>query len=79
MSWRWWSRWYRSIWSVAICRIVAFHSLMIMALPFALGVVAIVLAMSGRRLVAIWAWAATVIVLLAWLGYHSTNVLAISL
>ena len=52
---------------------------MIMALPFVLGVVAVVLAMSGRRLVAIWAWAATVIVLLAWLGYHATNVLAVSL
>jgi hypothetical protein len=51
---------------------------MIMILPFATGVVAGLLALIGRRGAAIWAWAATVVMLLAWLGSHSTSQLAIS-
>ena len=51
---------------------------MVMALPFLLGLIAITLAMGGRRRAGIWVWLALALVLLAWLKYHSTEVLGLS-
>jgi hypothetical protein len=52
---------------------------MIMVLPFAVGLLSVALAIGGRRTVAIWTWGALVVVLLAWLKYHATDALNISL
>lgn len=49
-----------------------------MALPFLLGLIALALAMGGRRRESIWVWLVLAIVLLAWLKYHSTDVLGLS-
>jgi len=52
---------------------------MVMALPFALGLVSAGFAAMGWRTVAVWAWAAMVVVLLSWLKFHASSILAISL
>ncbi len=54
-------------------------ALMVMILPFVLGLLAAFLAMRGQRFGAILAWAALVIVLLAWLQYHASDKLNVSL
>jgi hypothetical protein len=51
---------------------------MIMALPFLLGVIAIICAMVAQRRVAIGVWVLLVVVLLAWLKYHATDSLGLS-
>lgn len=52
---------------------------MVMMLPFAIGLVAALLAMRGYRFAAICAWAALIVVLLGWLAYHATDTLKIAL
>jgi hypothetical protein len=52
---------------------------MFMFLPFAVGLLAAGLALAGRRTVAIWAWAALIVVLAAWLKYHASDALNLSL
>jgi hypothetical protein len=51
---------------------------MVMALPFLLGVIAIICAMIARRRLAIGVWALLVVVLLAWLKFHATDSLGLS-
>jgi hypothetical protein len=51
---------------------------MVMALPFLLGVIAIICAMIAQRRVAIGVWALLVIVLLVWLRFHATDPLGLS-
>jgi hypothetical protein len=51
---------------------------MVMALPFLLGLIATVFAMSGRRRAGIWTWFALAIVLIVWLRYHATDSLGLS-
>ena len=51
---------------------------MIMALPFLLGVIAIICAMVAQRRVAIGVWVLLVVVSLAWLKYHATDSLGLS-
>jgi hypothetical protein len=51
---------------------------MIMPLPFLLGFIAILLAMSGRRGAAIGIWAILALILVAWFKYHATDSLGIS-
>ena len=53
-------------------------ALMVMILPFVIGLLAALLAMKGQRFGAILAWAALVIVLLAWLQYHASDTLNVS-
>ena len=52
---------------------------MIMMLPFLTALIAIVLAMRGLRMPSIIAWGFTFIIFLAWLHYHLTDTLNISL
>ncbi len=52
---------------------------MVMVLPFAVGLLSVLLAAAGQRAAAIWAWVATMVVLLAWLKVHATTALSISL
>jgi hypothetical protein len=52
---------------------------MVMILPFVIGLLAALLAMRGQRFGAILAWAALIIVLLAWLQYHASDTLNVSL
>ncbi len=54
-------------------------ALMVMILPFVVGLLAAFLALRGQRFGAILAWAALVIVLLAWLQYHASDTLNVSL
>ncbi len=49
-----------------------------MALPFLLGLIAVLLAMGGRRHASIWVWFAMALVLLAWLKYHASDALNLS-
>jgi len=56
-----------------------FDGVMVMILPFVIGLLAALLAMRGQRFGAILAWAALVIVLLAWLQYHAGDTLNVSL
>ncbi|WP_290194810.1 DUF5993 family protein [Zwartia vadi] len=52
---------------------------MIMMLPFLTALIAIVLAMRGARMPAMIGWGVTFIIFLAWLNYHMTDKLNISL
>lgn len=52
---------------------------MIMMLPFLLAAVAAGLAIMGRRSAGLWLWLLTFIVFLAWLNYHITDALPVSL
>lgn len=52
---------------------------MIMMLPFLTTLIAIGLTMRGRRMPAIIAWVVSFIIFLAWLQYHMTDTLNISL
>ena len=52
---------------------------MIMMLPFLTALIAIGLTMRGERIPAIIGWAVTLIIFLAWLQYHMTDKLNISL
>lgn len=52
---------------------------MIMMLPFLTALIAIVLTMRGARMPAIIFWSITFIIFLAWLQYHMTDKLNISL
>ena len=52
---------------------------MVMALPFLLGLIAAIVAMAGSRQVAIAVWAVLALVLIAWLKYHATDALGLSL
>ena len=52
---------------------------MVMMLPFLLASIAIFLGIRGRRGPCLWAWVATFVVYLAWLNYHMTDALPISL
>lgn len=52
---------------------------MIMMLPFLTALIAIGLTMGGRRMPSIIAWILTFIIFLAWLQYHMTDKLNISL
>ncbi len=52
---------------------------MVMVLPFALALVAALLAMAGLRKAALGFGAVTVVVQVAWLLYHATDRLAVSL
>ncbi len=52
---------------------------MIMMLPFFTAVVSIWLSIRGKRSAAIGAWVVTFIIFLAWMKYHMTDVLDISL
>lgn len=54
-------------------------ALMVMILPFLIGLLAALFALRGQRLGAILAWAALVVVLLAWLQYHASDTLNVSL
>ena len=54
-------------------------ALMVMILPFVIGLLAALLAMGGQRFGAILAWLALIIVLLAWLQYHASDTLNVSL
>jgi len=51
---------------------------MVMALPFLLGVIAIICTMVAQRRVAIGVWVLLVVVLLAWLQFHATDPLGLS-
>ena len=51
---------------------------MVMALPFLLGVIAIICATIAQRRVAIGVWMLLIVVLLAWLKYHATDPLGLS-
>ena len=53
--------------------------MMIMVLPFVLGLAAAWLAYAGRRNAALWIALVTVVVQVWWLFYHATDKLAISL
>ena len=53
-------------------------AVMVMILPFVIGLLAALLAMRGQRFGAMLAWAALVIVLLAWLQYHASDTLNVS-
>jgi hypothetical protein len=59
-----------------ICPPMAF---MVMILPFLIGLLAALFALRGQRMGAVLAWAALVIVLLAWLQYHASDTLNVSL
>ncbi|MHB1220200.1 MAG: DUF5993 family protein [Alphaproteobacteria bacterium] len=50
-----------------------------MALPFALGLVAAVVAMRGRHAVALWAWLVFAIVMVVWFCLHLTSHIDIAL
>lgn len=52
---------------------------MIMMLPFLTALIAIVFTMRGARMPAIIGWGVTFIIFLAWLQYHMTDKLNISL
>ena len=52
---------------------------MIMMLPFLTTLLAIILSMRGQRTTAIVAWVLSFIIFLAWLHYHMTDKLNISL
>ena len=52
---------------------------MVMVLPFVLGLVAALFAMSGRRNAALWVCLVTVVVQVWWLFHHATDKLAITL
>lgn len=52
---------------------------MIMMLPFLTALIAIGLTLRGQRVSSIVAWAVTFIIFLAWLKYHMTDSLNISL
>jgi hypothetical protein len=54
-------------------------ALMVMILPFVIGLLAALLAMRGQRFGAILAWVALIIVLLVWLQYHASDTLNVSL
>ena len=52
---------------------------MVMVLPFVLGLLATLLALSGYRTGAMRVGLATVVVQVAWLVYHATDKLAVTL
>jgi hypothetical protein len=52
---------------------------MIMALPFGLGLLGIVFSLAEYRRAVFWTWSSLIVVLLAWLRFHATDVLPISL
>lgn len=52
---------------------------MIMMLPFLLAAVSAGLAIGGRRKASLWLWLLTALVYLAWLNYHITDALPLSL
>ncbi len=52
---------------------------MTMALPFALGLVAAVVALTGRQSVALWAWFVFAAVTVIWFGSHLTSHINIAL
>jgi hypothetical protein len=52
---------------------------MVMVLPFATAFIAGVLAFAGRRRAALGVGLATVVIQVAWLFYHATDKLAVSL
>ncbi len=52
---------------------------MIMMLPFLTALIAIGLTMRGERMPTIIAWGITFLIFLAWLQYHMTDTLNISL
>lgn len=52
---------------------------MIMVLPFAMGLIAALLALAGRRNAALGLGLATVAVQVWWLVYHATDHLAVTL
>jgi hypothetical protein len=52
---------------------------MIMMLPFLTALIGIVLAMKGMRTAAIGTWAVTLVIMCAWMSYHMTDALNISL
>jgi hypothetical protein len=52
---------------------------MIMMLPFLTTLIAIVLSMRGLRQQAIVTWVVSLIIFLAWMKYHMTDALNISL
>ncbi len=52
---------------------------MFMVLPFVVGLLATGIALAGRRNAAMWAWVALIVVLAAWLKYHATDALNLSL
>lgn len=51
---------------------------MIMMFPFLLGLIGIVLAVSGRRRAGIGVWFLLAVVLVAWFKYHATDALGLS-
>lgn len=52
---------------------------MIMMLPFLTAFLGIVLAMSGYRSATLGTWAATLVIMIAWMAYHMTSTLNVSL
>lgn len=54
-------------------------SRMVMVLPFAMALIAAVLACLGRATVALWLGLATIAIQVWWLIYHATDALKISL
>lgn len=52
---------------------------MTMALPFALGLVAATLALTGRHAAALWAWLVFAVVMVIWFGFHLTSHINIAL
>lgn len=68
-----------SLTSITLARPNQEVTLMIMMLPFLTALIAIGLTMRGARVPAIIGWGITFLIFLAWLQYHMTDKLNISL